>query len=121
MFRIVSSILIASFTLSSVSLAQNEEQPTENKVLKAQPIGGDEFLNSEEPGAVPDAPKAPTEVAPIVPTEPAATPIESTAPTEPSPVDVQPTGDDALRLQIFLDELNFGPGVIDGNQASLAS
>ena len=27
---------------------------------------------------------------------------------------MKPTGDDAVRLQIFLDEANFGPGVIDG-------
>ena len=26
----------------------------------------------------------------------------------------KPTGDDAVKLQIFLDDLNFGPGVIDG-------
>ena len=26
----------------------------------------------------------------------------------------KPTGDDAIRLQIFLDQQNFGPGVIDG-------
>jgi lipoprotein-anchoring transpeptidase ErfK/SrfK len=32
----------------------------------------------------------------------------------PSPLDIKPTGDDAVRLQIFLDEANFGPGVIDG-------
>ena len=31
-----------------------------------------------------------------------------------SPLNVKPTGDDALRLQIFLDQLCFGPGVIDG-------
>ncbi len=114
MFRIVSSIFIASITVSSLVLAQNEEPPTESKVSKTQQTGGDEFLDSETPGAVPDAPKAPAEAAPVVPTEPAATPIESTAPVEPSPLDVQPTGEDALRLQIFLDELNFGPGVIDG-------
>ena len=33
---------------------------------------------------------------------------------EPSPIDMKPTGDDAVRLQIFLDQSNFGPGVIDG-------
>ena len=32
----------------------------------------------------------------------------------PSPLDVKPSGEDALRLQIFLDEAKFGPGVIDG-------
>lgn len=31
-----------------------------------------------------------------------------------SPVDQKPKGDDAVRLQIFLDEENFGPGIIDG-------
>jgi lipoprotein-anchoring transpeptidase ErfK/SrfK len=31
-----------------------------------------------------------------------------------SPLDRKPTDDDAVRLQIFLDESNFGPGVIDG-------
>lgn len=30
------------------------------------------------------------------------------------PLNAKPVGDDALRLQIFLDESNFGPGVIDG-------
>ncbi|MEI8039197.1 MAG: L,D-transpeptidase [Verrucomicrobiota bacterium] len=31
-----------------------------------------------------------------------------------SPLDAKPAGDDALRLQIFLDESNFGPGIVDG-------
>ena len=30
------------------------------------------------------------------------------------PANAKPTGDDAVRLQIFLDELHFGPGIIDG-------
>jgi lipoprotein-anchoring transpeptidase ErfK/SrfK len=34
--------------------------------------------------------------------------------TLPCPLDVKPVGDDALRLQIFLDESNFGPGIVDG-------
>lgn len=32
----------------------------------------------------------------------------------PCPLDAKPVGNDAVRLQIFLDESNFGPGVIDG-------
>jgi len=36
------------------------------------------------------------------------------APEPPGPLDAKPVGDDALRLQIFLDEAHFGPGVIDG-------
>jgi len=42
--------------------------------------------------------------------------IEVSAPEAPppSPIDQKPVGDDAVRLQIFLDQSNFGPGVIDG-------
>jgi hypothetical protein len=72
-------------------------QAVERPVLKALPIGGDE-------DAAPP-PAAPAASAP-------ATPLETVTP--PSPIDVKPTGDDAVRLQIFLDEANFGPGVIDG-------
>lgn len=43
----------------------------------------------------------------------ASPPAADTAPI-PTPIDQKPTGDDAVRLQIFLDEANFGPGVIDG-------
>jgi lipoprotein-anchoring transpeptidase ErfK/SrfK len=75
-------------------------------ILKALPLGGDDDITSQPvssaiqpqpaPGALPVAPAA-AEDAPL-----------------PSPLDVKPTGDDAVRLQIFLDESNFGPGVIDG-------
>ena len=54
-------------------------------------------------------------VPPVAPAPPPiiqATPIETVS--APSPLDVKPTGDDAVRLQIFLDEAKFGPGVIDG-------
>jgi lipoprotein-anchoring transpeptidase ErfK/SrfK len=44
---------------------------------------------------------------------PAARPLPA-ADQAPSPLDVKPTGDDAIRLQIFLDEQFFGPGIIDG-------
>lgn len=45
---------------------------------------------------------------------PAANVSEETSVVLPSPIDQKPTGEDAVRLQIFLDEANFGPGVIDG-------
>jgi lipoprotein-anchoring transpeptidase ErfK/SrfK len=72
-------------------------------VLKALPIGGDEDVPQEQTQA---------------PTAPQPAPDENLPPPEnvpaPSPLDAKPTGDDALRLQIFLDEANFGPGIIDG-------
>jgi len=45
---------------------------------------------------------------------PDARPLPAAAGPVPSPLDAKPTGDDAVRLQIFLDEQFFGPGVIDG-------
>ncbi len=77
-------------------------------------FGGDEDLNSQplEGG------EAVVPVKPVIPAAPAPPPIVQATPIEtvsaPSPLDVKPIGDDAVRLQVFLDEANFGPGVIDG-------
>ena len=70
-------------------------------VLKALPLGGDDDPASHR--AKPCSNRAAS-----------ATRHLSKPVTPPSPLDAKPTGDDALRLQIFLDEANFGPGVIDG-------
>lgn len=43
-----------------------------------------------------------------------ADPSQATTQIDPSPIDEKPLGEDAVRLQIFLDQENFGPGVIDG-------
>ena len=81
---------------------QNPVQPVSLPVPRAVPVIGDDGMDASKqiPGAT------------------APPPIERTKPLEtfspPTPLDVKPTGDDALRLQIFLDEANFGPGVIDG-------
>jgi lipoprotein-anchoring transpeptidase ErfK/SrfK len=48
-----------------------------------------------------------------IPVLPDETEPEATQP-ELSPIDQKPTGDDAVRLQIFLDQSDFGPGIIDG-------
>jgi len=64
-------------------------------VLRALPIGGDEDVAANPTPATAGA--QPTEAAPAV-----------------APLDSKPTGEDGVRLQIFLDESNFGPGVIDG-------
>jgi len=80
---------------------QTSVQPVTRPVRQAPPHGGEAVLVSRRiPGAVSPAPSAPP------------TPGETIPPA--SPLDAKPAGDDALRLQIFLDEANFGPGVIDG-------
>lgn len=56
-----------------------------------------------KPGAIKVKPMLDPESIPL------AKPLESDV-----AVQGKPTGDDAVKLQIFLDQLNFGPGVIDG-------
>ncbi|MEO5917077.1 MAG: L,D-transpeptidase [Luteolibacter sp.] len=109
MLRLVSSAFLALATLAA---AQQEPRPATpppiRTVLRALPLGGDEDLNSRphpEESAIPAAPAL------TAPATPQAVPMQSTA--IPSPLDVKPTGDDALRLQIYLDEAKFGPGIID--------
>lgn len=86
---------------------QGALQTINRPVLKALPLGGDDDIASMQQASntVTATPGAP---APVVP----AKPIETVS--APSPLNVKPTGDDALRLQIFLDEANFGPGIVDG-------
>ena len=83
-------------------------QPATRPVLKALPIGGDDDVATpQQVSNVTSVTAAPT-ASPEVP----AKPLEAVP--APSPLEVKPTGDDALRLQIFLDEANFGPGIVDG-------
>jgi len=79
-------------------------------VLKALPLGGDDDVASrplEE-----DLPA--TAVSPVE----KAVPLETVSKS--SPLEGKPTGDDAVRLQIFLDESMFGPGVIDGKPGTFS-
>lgn len=93
--RLIPIIFLLAFSPASAQAPDNE-----GRVLKALP------LDFEEPAA-PPAKAIPVE--PLVPPPPIGTAAEP-AP----PIDEKPTGDDAVRLQIFLDQSNFGPGVIDG-------
>jgi len=99
MFRFPTILFI--FAILPAYGQQPELQPVKRPVLKAQPLGGDLDPASRP---LPDT----SEISPATPPD-----IEDPV-TPPSPLDVKPTGDDALRLQIFLDEALFGPGVIDG-------
>ena len=109
MLRFASSVFIALITLAPAQ----QTPPPARPVLRALPLGGDDDINSQPaPTADPVAPTtAPLLVRPAPPVA-KATPLETVS--APSPLEVKPTGDDAVRLQIFLDEAKFGPGVIDG-------
>ena len=114
MFRHASLIFV---TIPLFASAQPPSPPplvVARPVLRALPLGGDDDINSKpieggEP-VIPVKPEIP--VAPAPPPIVRATPIETVS--TPTPLDAKPIGDDALRLQIFLDEAKFGPGVIDG-------
>ncbi len=112
--RLVSPVFLAMVICAQAQQGIPSTPPATRPVLRALPLGGDDDLNSKpldggeviipEKPAVPAAPAPP----PIV----QATPIVTVS--SPSPLDLKPTGDDAVRLQVFLDEAKFGPGVIDG-------
>ena len=84
----------------------------QGRVLKALPLDFEETQPSAETAAPAQALPAEPVASPALPAEAVATETP-TVPTTPS-IDEKPTGDDAVRLQIFLDQSNFGPGVIDG-------
>lgn len=89
MIRFVAVIFIALATLAIAQPAASKPPVPTRPALRAQPLDGEKV----QPKLIPPAP---TPALPKV-----------------SPLDVKPTGDDALRLQIFLDEAKFGPGIID--------
>ena len=113
MLRFVSPVFLALTTLAPAQQPATPALPSSRPVLRALPLGGDDDINSQPaPASDPVAPAAPPVfVKPAAPVA-QATPIETVS--APSPLDVKPTGDDAVRLQIFLDQAKFGPGVIDG-------
>lgn len=92
----------------------------EGPVLKALPLDFEEdkieVPAKQEPEVEPtpavEAKPTPTPSAPVQETSPTPSPLPQ--PELKLPIDQKPTGDDAVRLQIFLDHANFGPGVIDG-------
>ena len=92
--RFLLSFLILAL---SVPLVAQVSEPT---ILRALPIDIDPVT--------PESTAAPILVTPSPESTPPVTAAKSSLITQ------KPTGDDATRLQIFLDQSNFGPGVIDG-------
>jgi lipoprotein-anchoring transpeptidase ErfK/SrfK len=106
--------ILPLFLLLCLFQAHAQTPAEESPVLKALPLDFEE--SSELPAPPEPAPPVLVTPAPAKEPEPETTPAPSPNPAtaEISPTDQKPTGDDAVRLQIFLDHANFGPGVIDG-------
>ncbi len=99
---------VAAFFVSALPLA------AESEVLRALPVDPSEITPEEKIAPVP-VPRAP--VADITPLPPGTVKLPPRKPgvkTDAPEVSNLPEGEDAIRLQIFLDQSNFGPGVIDG-------
>lgn len=113
-------IILSCLVLGLLHAQEPATDSTNRPVLKAQPIGGDDDITSQPlPDEVASMPK---ETAPVATDEtneaPAAVvidePAEIASPSSTTTSNVKPEGLEALRLQVFLDKSNFGPGVIDG-------
>jgi len=90
-------------------------QPAIRPVLRAESAGGDDARIAKATAAALTASATTSKSAANALAPAAAKPPVPPPPVKPpSPLNAKPTGDDALRLQIFLDQANFGPGVIDG-------
>ncbi len=105
--------LFLTFLLLALPLAAQESEP---KILKALPVDADPIAPEPTPAPVlvtpPPKPVAPPAVIPTPTKTPEETPEKK--PEEVPPINQKPIGDDAARLQIFLEQSNFGPGVVDG-------
>lgn len=125
----IRNIICIWSVLTWFACAQGEQR----QVLRAQHVAGEEEIQPSgglggiSPPAVVEKPAPPAVApAPEVPAKPAEAKVTVqpmnvdrgtqpiSTPVENAPPEGKPTGDDAVRLQVFLDEANFGPGVIDG-------
>jgi lipoprotein-anchoring transpeptidase ErfK/SrfK len=92
--------------LFALILPLSAQEEVVRTVLRALPVDPSE-IPTEEPVPEKVTPVAPVHVAPAKPL--------AIAPVSAAPIaNTRPTGDDAVRLQIFLDQALFGPGVVDG-------
>jgi len=118
MIRVFS--FLTCLALGLLHAQEPASDPIDQPVLKALPIGGDDDITSQP---LPDdvvsvQEQTPAEVIEEKSETPAAVVVdevaETASPTSTDTANAKPEGLEALRLQVFLDKSNFGPGVIDG-------
>lgn len=110
--KFVLPVLLISATLAAA-------QPASAPVTAQAPAQSNKRVTAPAlPGGVAAVPSAPAVKAGAKPRVRQADPDAPDTPITPEQpkvaANVKPSGDDALRLQIFLDEAMFGPGVLDG-------
>ncbi|MCW1921079.1 L,D-transpeptidase [Luteolibacter arcticus] len=81
--------------------------------LRALPVDPSE-ITPEEKVAAPPAPAPVVQCTPLAPGVVKMPEHKPSTKSDAPEVANLPTGEDAIRLQIFLDQSNFGPGVVDG-------
>lgn len=100
-----------------------EKSKTTSTAARALPVDPSEITpeGKANPGmptataaATPAKPAAAAEITPLPPGSVKMAPPKAGVKTDAPDLANLPVGEDAVRLQIFLDQSNFGPGVIDG-------
>ena len=99
-------------TLSCIAALPASAQ---SEVLRALPVDPSEITPGDATAPAPPPAPAAAEITPLSPGA-VTMPERKRNPMSDTPADIAnlPEGEDAVRLQIFLDQSNFGPGVIDG-------
>ena len=121
-------VLIILTCLALVSLHAQEPATDfiERPVLKALPIGGDDDITSQPlADEVVSMPEETTAALADETNETSAAstidePAEIANPLSTTAANAKPEGLEALRLQVFLDKSDFGPGVIDGRMGQFS-
>jgi lipoprotein-anchoring transpeptidase ErfK/SrfK len=113
-------IILSCLALGLLHAQEPATDSTNRPVLKALPIGGDDDITSQP---IPNEVVSMSKDTPAVEADetneaPAAVvidePAEIASLSNTTVSNAKPEGLEALRLQVFLDKSNFGPGVIDG-------
>lgn len=86
---------------------------TGSDALRALPVDPSEITPTESAAAAP-VPATPAEVTPLAAGSVKLPEVKANIKTDAPGLAGLPQGEEAVRLQIFLDQSNFGPGVIDG-------
>ncbi len=125
MIRSLLSVSLACFAAALTPAAAFQslpglppETPETPVIQRALPLDDEDVRPAQPPAA---------RAAAIAPESPESQPLKRAVPADDDDEDIpitpeapkvaandKPTGEDALRLQIFLDEAHFGPGILDG-------